>query len=165
MCAGHLLRAVLSPAYTQDRSVGKITPSIKVSGSGVLSVAVCPANWDWVVQLVDTLFKALEAAGHQIKSTEATSVRPLIVKQCSPDWENKGQDRTATNESELKAKAAEGDRPITTRTSNTGALGTASRRAAYPSPWPIRQRSQWELSHLLGRWHDRKAKSLETYFE
>ena len=24
-------------------------------------------------------------------------------------------------------------------------------------------RSQWESSHLLGRWHDRKAKSLEAY--
>jgi hypothetical protein len=43
---------------------------LRSSGPGLLSAAIGPANRDRVAMLVDTLFKALEAAGQQIKATE-----------------------------------------------------------------------------------------------
>ena len=53
--------------------------------------------------------------------------------------------------------------PFTTGTGNTGAPGTACPRVALSLTLTNPLNSPWQSGHLLGRWHDRKVKILETY--
>jgi hypothetical protein len=52
--------------------------------------------------------------------------------------------------------------PFTTQTGNTGHLDYfPSGRLSLTLTDP--HKSRWNSGHLLGRWHDRKAKNLESY--
>jgi hypothetical protein len=126
------LRRALKSAKRDDQGF------LRGSGPGVLSAAIGPANRDRVAMLVDTLFKALEAAGQQIKATE-DGVSAIVDGEAMVLRLGETRDKTEhqPTKSELKAKAdwvsgAKNGRPITTRTGNTGALGTTSHRGAYP---------------------------------
>ena len=75
-------------------------------GPGVLSAAIGSANRDRVAILVDTLFKALEAAGQQIKVTDdgvSASVDGEAMVLRLGETRNKTEHQPT--KSELKAKA------------------------------------------------------------
>lgn len=157
------LRRALRSAKPDDEGF------LRVSGSGVLGAAIGPASRDRGVLLVDTLFKALEAAGQQIKATETgltvvADGEALILRLA----ETKDRREHQPTKSELKAKADWEERRRNWpsvydrerqrwRTWDHFPSGRLSLTLTDP------QRSQWQSDHLLGRWHDRKARSLETY--
>lgn len=58
------LRRALRSAKPDDEGF------LRVSGSGILSAAIGPANRDRTILLADTLFKALEEVGEQIETTK-----------------------------------------------------------------------------------------------
>ena len=145
------LRRALKSAKPDDEGF------LRVGGSGVLGAAIGPANRDRGVLLVDTLFKALEAAGQQIKATDTGLTA-----------ETKDRREHQLTKSELKAKADWEEQ----RRKWPSIYDTERQHWRtwdhFPSGWlsltltdPLRSQSQSD--HLLGRWHDRKARSLESY--
>ena len=76
-----------------------------VSGSGILGAAIGPANRDRAVLLVDTLFKALEAAGQQINATES-GLKAVVDGETLVLRLGESKDKKEHQpKSELKAKA------------------------------------------------------------
>jgi hypothetical protein len=142
---------------------------LRVGGSGVLGTAISQANRDRAIFLVDTLFKALESASQQIKATDGgihaiVDGEGMVLRL----RETKGKAAHQPTKSEMKAKADweeqrrkwpsiyDRDRQHW-RTWDNFPSGRLSLTLTDPL------RSQWESGHLLGRWHDRKARSLESY--
>ena len=141
---------------------------LRVGGSGVLGAAIGQANRDRAVLLVDTLFKALELAGQEIKPTDG-GIHAIVDGEGMILWLGETKDKTAhqPTKSELKAKADweeqrrkwpsiyDRDRQHW-RTWDNFPPGRLSLTLTDPL------RSQWKSNHLLGRWHDRKARNLES---
>lgn len=142
---------------------------LRVGGSGVLGADIGHANRDRAVLLVDTLFNALEAAGQEIKATDG-GIRAIVDGEGMILRLGETKDKTAhqPTKSELKAKADweeqrrkwpsiyDRDRQHW-RTWDNFPSGRLSLTLTDPL------RSQWKSDHLLGRWHDRKARNLESY--
>jgi hypothetical protein len=141
---------------------------LEVCGAGVLSASVGPANRARVQLIVNTLFKAIEAAGQPIRPTEAGLV--VLVDGESLDIRiGESRDRKAHDptRSELKAEAEwEANRL------KWPSLYSRDRQHwrswdHYPSGRltltlidPLR--SRWQDGYLLGRWSDRKNSKLES---
>jgi hypothetical protein len=94
------LRRALRSAKPNDEGF------LRVSESGVLDAAIGPANKDRAVLLADTLFKALEAAGQQIKATE-NGIHAIVDGEAMVLRLGETKDKTEhqPTKSELKAKA------------------------------------------------------------
>jgi hypothetical protein len=111
---------------------------LRVGESGVLDAPIGPANRDRAVLLVDTLFKALEAAGQQIKATEGglnavVDGNALLLRL----GETKDRREHQPTKSELKAKADWEERrrkwpSIWDRDTDIGVPGTTFLRAGFP---------------------------------
>jgi hypothetical protein len=98
--AAQALKRALRSAKPDDEGF------LRVSGPGVLSAAVGPGNRDRVVLLADTLCKALEAAGQQLKATE-NGVHAIVDGEVMVIRFGETKDKTEhqPTKSELKAKA------------------------------------------------------------
>ena len=157
------LRRALKSAKPDDEGF------LRVGGSGVLGAAIGQASRDRAILLVDTLFKALEAASQQIKATDGgihaiVDGEGMVLRL----GETKRKAAHQPTKFEMKAKADweeqrrkwpsiyDRDRQHW-RTWDHFPSGRLSLTLTDPL------RSQWKSDHLLGRWHDRKARNLESY--
>jgi hypothetical protein len=137
--------------------------------AGVLAASIGRANRDRALLIVDTLFKAVEAAGQQIKATETGLVtlveQEALVLRLSESKDKKAHQPT---KSELKAKADWEEQRL-----EWPSLYSRDRQHwrswdYFPSGRltltltdPLR--SQWQDGRMLGRWYDRKSSKLEAY--
>ena len=157
------LRRALRSAKPDDEGF------LRVSGSGVLGAAIGHANRDRAALLVDTLFKALESVGQEIKSTDG-GIQAMVDGEGMVLWLGETKDKTAhqPTKSELKAKADwEEQRRKWPSIYDRGRQhwrtwdNFPSGRLSLTLSDPLK--SRWEPAHLLGRWHDRKTRNLESY--
>ena len=141
------------------------------NGSGVLSTSIGAGNRERVVLLADTLFRALEAAGQQIKASEQDVhivVDGEAIRITIGEIRNKREHQPS--KAELKAK-----QDWETRRKQWPTLYDADRqhwrrwdhvpsgRLSLTLIDPLRH--QWQSDHVLGRWHDRSARRLENYLQ
>jgi hypothetical protein len=156
------LRKALRSAKPDDEGF------LHAGGPGLLSAAISPANRARALLIVDTLLKAVEAAGQQAKATE-TGLIALVDGESMVLRLGETKDKKAhqPTKSELKAKADWEERRLKWPS-------LYSRNRQHWRSWdyfpsgrlsltltdPLR--SQWQDGHVLGRWYDRKSSQLET---
>ncbi|MBR1285392.1 hypothetical protein JQ597_25405 [Bradyrhizobium sp. AUGA SZCCT0177] len=142
---------------------------LDVSGPGILSANIGPSNKDRIVLLVDTLFKALDSAGHRIQATES-GLKAVIDSEVMVLAVRETKDRTEhqPTKSELKAKADwEENRKKwpslydRERQHWRSWDNFPSGRMSLSLYDPLRP--SWGSGNLLGRWHDRKTNKLESH--
>lgn len=139
-----------------------------VSGPGILAASLGPTNRDRACLIVDTLLRAVEAAGQQIKATDAGLVAIVDGESLSLRL-GETKDKTAhqPTKAELKAKAnwEENHRKWPSsynldrqhwRSWDYQPSGRLSLTLTDPL------RSQWQDDYVLGRWNDRRTSKLEA---
>ncbi|MBN9593720.1 MAG: hypothetical protein J0G36_00045 [Afipia sp.] len=142
---------------------------LHTKGSGIVTTTIGQPSTVRAVLLIDTLFKTLERMNHQIKSSdEGVDIVIKGERMRLEIGETKNKRAHEPTKSELKAKADWDE-----SRSKYPSLYSSDRR--HWSTWdhfpsgrlsltlsdPLR--SSWQSSHLLGRWHDRRTTSLESY--
>lgn len=141
---------------------------LRVSGPGLPIVVIGAANRDRAWLIVDTLCRALEAAGQQIKATD-TGLAAIVDGETLALQLGETTRKTAhqPTKSELKAKADWEERRLKwpslynrDRQHWRSWDHLPSGRMSLTLTDPLR--SQWQDGHLLGRWHDRKSSQLES---
>lgn len=142
---------------------------LSTKGPGIVTTAIGQSSSTRAVILLDTLFKAIEGLGHQINpEDEGLDIVVNGERMYLTIGETKDKKTHEPTKAELKAR-----------------VDWEESRSRYPSlysserkHWPTWDhfpsgrlsltlsdplRSRWHSSHLLGRWHDRKTTSLESY--
>jgi hypothetical protein len=142
----------------------------QVSNAGCFNMSIAPASCERALLILDTLAKALEARGHTLRADSRcvhviVEGEPLVPKI----YETKSKRAYEPTAADLKKQAS---------------YDEDSRR--YPTLYPpgekVWQRSwtyfpsgrlclevsdpsrySWQNEHLIGRWYDRKTKTLEAY--
>lgn len=142
---------------------------VRVGQSGVLSATIGRANADRAVLIVEAIFRALEAAGHEIKATES-GVSAVINGEAVvlEIGESKNKKEHQPTKGELKAKADWEER----RSKWPTLYGSDRRHWRTWDYFPSGRlsisvvdplRTPYQSDHVIGRWHDRKAKRLEDF--
>ncbi|MBR0913951.1 hypothetical protein [Bradyrhizobium japonicum] len=141
---------------------------LRVDGPGLLVASLGPANRDRAWLIVDTLLKAVEAIDQQIKATD-TGLVAIVDGETLSLRLGETKDKTAhqPTQAELRAKAdwEENRRKWPSLYSrdrqhwcNWDYLPSGRLSLTLTDPL----RSQWQDSHVLSRWHDRKSSKLEA---
>ncbi|MBR1034211.1 hypothetical protein [Bradyrhizobium liaoningense] len=141
------------------------------SGHGILSTSIGAGNGERVVLLADTLFRALEAAGQQIKAAEK-DVRIIVNGEAIRIQISEIRDKREHQPSKAELKAKQ---DWETRRKEWPTLYNADRqhwrrwdhvpsgRMSLTLVDPLR--NQWQSDHVIGRWHDRLTRRLEDYLQ
>jgi hypothetical protein len=141
------------------------------NGPGVLSTSIGAGNRERVALLADTLFRALEAAGQQIKAAE-TDVHIVVDGEAIRIQIGEIRDKREHQPSKTELKAKQ---DWETRRKEWPTLYNADRqhwrrwdhvpsgRLSLTLIDPLR--NQWQSDHAIGRWHDRSARRLEDYLQ
>lgn len=163
--AAKALRQALRSARPDDEGF------LWVGGPGLLVASLGAVNRERAWLIVDTLLKAVEAAGQQIKATD-TGLVAIVDGETLSLRLGETKDKTAhqPTQAELKAKA-EWEENLRKWPS------LYSRDRQHWRSWDYRPsgrlsltltdplRSQWQDGHVLGRWYDRKSSKLEAHLD
>jgi hypothetical protein len=140
-----------------------------VSTAGCFSVNIAPASCERALLILDTLAKALEARGHTLRADNGcvhiiVEGEPLVPRI----YETKGKRPYEPTATDLKKQASYDERsrrhptwyPPDKKVWRTWTYFPSGRLCLEVSD---PSRYSWQNEHLIGRWYDRKTKTLEAY--
>jgi hypothetical protein len=140
-----------------------------VSTAGCFSVNIAPASCERALFILDTLAKALEARGHTLRADNGcvrimVEGEPLVPRI----YETKGKRPYEPTAADLKEQASYDERsrrhptwyPPDKKVWRTWTYFPSGRLCLEVSD---PSRYSWQNEHLIGRWYDRKTKTLEAY--
>jgi hypothetical protein len=140
-----------------------------VSTAECFNVNIASASWARALLILHTLAKALEARGHTLRTDNGcvpimVEGEPLVPRI----YETKGKRPYEPTAADLKEQASYDERsrrhptwyPPNKKVWRTWTYYPSGRLCLEVSD---PSRYSWQNEHLIGRWYDRKTKTLDTY--